>query len=111
LIDYAIKLYAKGKKDSFLVISDATLELKFNQILKNAIAITQDSTKYVKIESPLITYKPDEKRIDSESGRLKIYDKTLHGEKLRTDISYKRLIVFKQDDSVGLRVILRELQE
>ncbi len=52
LIDYAIKLYAKCKKDSFLVISDATLELKFNQILKNAIAITQDSTKYVKIESP-----------------------------------------------------------
>lgn len=129
LIDYTIKLYGKCKKDSSLNISDNKLESKFKtnedfyfasvsdsikdgiQILKNAIVIAQDSTKYVKIESPLITYKLDEKRIDSENGELKIYDKTINGEKLRTDISYKKLIVFKKDDSVGLRVILRELNE
>ena len=129
LIDYTIKLYEKCKKDSSLNNSDTTLESKFKtiedfyltsesdsiqdkiQFLKNAIVIAQDSTKYVKIESPLIIYKPDEKRIDSENGGLKIYDKTINGEKLRTDISYKRLIVFKKDDSVGLRVILRELKE
>ena len=129
LIDYTIKLYEKCKKDSSTNISDTPLESKFktnkefylisesdtiqdgNQILKNAIVIVQDSTKYIKIESPLITYKPDENRIDSENGKLKIYDKTMHGERLRTDISYKRLIVFKIDDSVGLRVILREFNE
>lgn len=129
LIDYTIKLYEKCKKDSSTKISDNILELKYktnedfnfisesntiqdgNQILKDAIVVVQDSTKYVKIESPQITYKPDEKRIDSENGVLKIYDKTMHGEKLRTDISYKKLIVFKKDDSVGLRVILREFNE
>lgn len=129
LIDYTIKLYEKCKKDSSLNISDIELESTFRtnedfyltsesdsvqdgvQILKNAIVIAQDSTKFAKIESPLITYKPSEKRIDSENGTLKIYDKTINGEKLRTDISYKRLIVFKKDDSVGLRVILREFKE
>jgi glyoxylase-like metal-dependent hydrolase (beta-lactamase superfamily II) len=129
LIDYTIKLYEKCIKDSSTNISNTALESKFKtnkdfylisksdsiqdgkQILKNAIVIAQDSTKYVKIESPFITYQSDKKRVDSENGRLKIYDKTINGEKLRTDISYKGLIILKEDDSVGLRVILKELNE
>lgn len=129
LIDYTIKLYEKCKKDTSSSISDILFESKFKtnedfyfmsesdsivdgiQIFMNAIAIAQDSTKYVKIGSPQIIYKPDEDRIESEVGGLTIYDKTINGEKLRTDISYKRLIVFKKNDSVGLRVILRALQE
>lgn len=129
LIDYTIKLYEKCKKDSSSNISDTKLESTFKtnedfyfksesdsvqdgvQIFKNAFVIAQDSTKYVTIESSLITYIPNEKRIDSENGGLKIYDKTINGEEIRTDISYKRLTVFKKDDSVGLRVILREFKE
>ncbi len=129
LIDYTIKLYEKCKKDSSSNISNTKLESKFKtnkdfyftsesdstkdgiQFFKNTIVIAQDSTKYVKIESPLITYKPDEKRIDSEIGELKIYDKTINGVYLRTDVSFKKLIVFKLDDSVGLRVILKEINE
>jgi len=129
LIDYTINLYENCKKKSSPNTSNIKLESKFKtnkdfyyisesdsvqdgtKILKNAIVIAQDSTKFVKIESPMITYKPAEKRIDSENGLLKIYDKTINGEKLRTDISYNRLIVFKKDDSVGLRVILRKFKE
>ena len=129
MIDYTIKLYEKCKKDSSSNISDTKLESTFKtnedfyfksesdsvqdgvQIFKNAFVIAQDSTKYVTIESSLITYIPNEKRIDSENGGLKIYDKTINGEEIRTDISYKRLTVFKKDDSVGLRVILREFKE
>ncbi len=129
LIDYTIKLYEPCKKDSSIKSTDSLLEPIFktnddfyitaesdtiqggNQILKNAIVIAQDSTKYVKIESPQVAYQLEEKRIDSDNGRLKIYDKTIDGEKLRTDISYKKLIVFKENDAVGLRVILKEIEK
>jgi glyoxylase-like metal-dependent hydrolase (beta-lactamase superfamily II) len=129
LIDYTIGLYKidSGKKTSanselsplptfednadFLIKSDLDSLQNGKRILTNAILIVQDSTKYAKVESPIITYQPDKKQIDSESGRLLIYDKTSEGGKLRTDVSYKKLILFKVDDSVGLRIILKEITE
>nr|WP_320000018.1 subclass B1 metallo-beta-lactamase, long type [uncultured Draconibacterium sp.] len=129
LVDYTIALYKPCMQDSLKIKKDISLDKNFktnedfyisaetetiedgNRILENAIVVVQDSTKYVKIESPLITYKPDENRIDSENGGLKIYDKTMHGEILRTDISYKRLTLFKKNDSVGLRIIIKEFNE
>lgn len=128
LIDYTIKLYEPCKNSSSKTISETSLETIYKtnndfyltatfdsiqngkQILQNAIVIAQDSTKYVKIESPQVTYQPDKKRVDSEKGRLRIYDKTINGEKLRTDVLYKKLILFKTDDTVGLRVILKEIK-
>ena len=127
LIDYTIKLYESCKGSITSNDADITLEPTFKtcsefyisaeseltrdgkRILKNSMVVAQDSTKYVTIESPYIEYQPEQKRINSETGRLKIYDKTIHGEKLRTDISYNNLIVFKKNDSVGLRVILETI--
>lgn len=129
LIDYTIGLYKidSGKKTSdnqglsplppfednadFLIKSDLDSLQNGKRILTNAVLIIQDSTKYAKVESPIITYQPDKKQIDSESGRLLIYDKTSGGGKLRTDVSYKKLVLFKVDDSVGLRIIVQEIIE
>jgi glyoxylase-like metal-dependent hydrolase (beta-lactamase superfamily II) len=125
LIDYTINLYKHCKKDSYIDSSENSLDPTYKtnddfyikaeldlaqdgkRILKNAVVIAQDSTKYVKIESEEIEYQPDNKRVDSDNGRLRIYDKTKSGEKLWTDIFYDKLIIFKQNDSIGLRVILK----
>ncbi len=127
LIDYTISLYAPCKKDSNTSFTSTSIEPKYKtsedflidtefdsiqedtRILSNAIVIIQDSTKYVKIESPSIVYTPDEKKINSDSGSLKIYDKTSNGETLRTDVTYNRLVLYKIDDSVGLRIIVKDL--
>jgi len=82
-----------------------------NRILSNAIVFIQDSTKYAKIESKSIVYQPENNRIDSDSGYLEIYDKTTQGDELRIGVSYNRLIIFKVDDSIGLRIILRGFDE
>ena len=80
------------------------------QTLINAVVLVQDSTKYAKIESALLQYQPKQKRFDSESGRIMIYDKTENGGRLRTEVAYKKLILFTANDSVGLRIILRGME-
>jgi glyoxylase-like metal-dependent hydrolase (beta-lactamase superfamily II) len=128
LIDYTIKQYEQCKidrsnnrsdislkpifkiRDDFYIIakSDSTHDGK--RILKNAIVVAQDHSKYVKIESPQIIYQLDKKRIDSQFGRVEIYDKNPDGEVLRTDVNYKELSVYKVDDYVGLVVVLKEIE-
>lgn len=129
LIDYTIKLYEQCKihtslsdrtdislnsilktSDDFYIKAESDSTQDGNRLLKNAIIVAQDYTKYVKIESPQIVYQLDNKRIDSQFGRLEIYDKNLHGVVLRTDVNYKELSVFKVDDYVGLVVILKEIE-
>lgn len=129
LIDYTIELYKTDNKswllnnqetsvrpnfknnEDFLIIAESDSIQDGNRILKNATVYVQDSTKYAKVESSLIVYQPENKRIDSDSGYLKIFDKTPQGDKLRIGVSYNRLIIFKQDDSIGLRIILKEMNE
>jgi glyoxylase-like metal-dependent hydrolase (beta-lactamase superfamily II) len=129
LIDYTIELYKTDNKswilnnqensvrpdfknnEDFLIIAESDSVRGGNRILRNAIVFVQDSTKYAKIESELIEYQPQNRRIDSDSGYLKIFNKTSKGDKLRIGVSYNRLIIFKQDDSIGLRIILREMHE
>lgn len=126
LIDYTIDLYRNkniaAEKNEFLkapnfkenedFIIQAEKDSSDNEfrMLTNAKVIVQDSTKYMEIESPLIKYQPDNKRIDSETGRVIIYDKTSEGGKIRTDVQYNKLILIKVDDSVGLRVILKGIE-
>lgn len=126
LIDYTIDLYhdkntvteinelfkTPNFEDNDFLIVQAERDSTDNElrILTNAKVIVQDSTKYVQIESPLIKYQPDKKRIDSEIGKVIIYDKTLEGGKIRTDVRYKKLILIKVDDSVGLRIILKGIE-
>lgn len=128
LIDYTIKLYDLPHNDSAVKGSEVFLapELKTDnnifikseydslqdgqRILKNAIVVVHDSTKYIVIESPQIVYQSDNERIDSEIGRVKIYDKINEKEVLRTDVNYKRLIVYRYDNSVGFVVVLREIE-
>jgi len=129
LIDYTIELYKTDSKnwilnnhktsvrpnfindEDLLIISGTDSIQSGNRIFKNAIVFVQDSTKYAKIESELINCQPENRRIDSDSGYLEIYDKTSKGDKLRIGVSYTRLIIFKQDDSIGLRIILRGFDE
>ena len=129
LIDYTIELYKTDNKswllniqetfvrpnftnnDDFLILAESDSIQNGNRILKNATIHIQDSTKYVKVESSLIVYQPENKRIDSDFGYLKIFDKTSQGDKLRIGVSYNRLIIFKQDDSIGLRIILSEFDK
>jgi len=126
LIDYTIDLYRNvniatekngflktpvfKENEDFIVQAEQNSSDNEYRILTNAKVIVEDSTKYVKIESPLIKYQPDNKRIDSETGRVNVYDKTLEGGKIRTDVKYKKLILIKIDDSVGLRVILQGIE-
>jgi len=107
--EYLSKPFFAGDED-FIFKAESDSLLNGIRVLTNAIMIVQDSTKYAIIESSLIKYQPDKRRIDSETGRVKIYDKTLEGGKLRTEVSYKRLVIFKKDDSVGLRIILKEIE-
>jgi glyoxylase-like metal-dependent hydrolase (beta-lactamase superfamily II) len=124
LIDYTIKLYDIdmnitsenneivktpdfNEGEDFIIEADEDSTLDQSRILSNAIVIVQDSTKYVIIKSPEIKYSPEQKRIDSESGRVIIYDKTLEGGKARIDVHYQDLILIKVEDSVGIRVVLK----
>lgn len=127
LIDYTIELYNVVKPNSvinrkkiitppaftnddyFEITAESDTLKNEKRILTNAVVYVKDSTKMARIESQLITFKSEKKRFDSEIGKLKIYDITPEGMKLRTDISYKKLILFKKDDSVGLRIILKDL--
>ena len=128
LIDYTINLYRFNKnigvkkneilkipnfkeREDFIIKADKDSTNNTGRVLENAHVIVQDSTKYIEIESPLIKYRPDRKRIDSETGRLRIYDKTIKGGKIRTDVYYKKLILIKVEDSEGLRVILKGIEE
>jgi glyoxylase-like metal-dependent hydrolase (beta-lactamase superfamily II) len=127
LLDYTIELYRNSNKikgngellkvpdfnenEDFILQAEKDSSDSEFRILTNVKVIVQDSTKYVVIESPLIKYQPDNKQIDSETGRVIIYDKTLEGVKIRTDVQYNKLILLKVDDYVGIRVILKGLKK
>lgn len=127
LIDYTIELYKGDTPKSILnsqelipppdfenngdfqIIAESDTLQNGRRILTNAVVFVKDSTKFVRIDSPLITYQIENKKFNSETGRLMIYDKTSTGVKLRTDVSYKKLIIYKEEDSVGLRIILKDM--
>jgi glyoxylase-like metal-dependent hydrolase (beta-lactamase superfamily II) len=129
LIDYTIGLYKFDShmitlnsqklsplpdfvdSEDFIINADSDSLQGGKHILTKANLIAQDSTKYAIIESDLAYFQPDKKRIDSETGRLLIYDKTIEGAMLRTDVKYNKLILFKIDDEVGLRIILKGIEK
>ncbi|MCK9280800.1 MAG: subclass B1 metallo-beta-lactamase [Melioribacteraceae bacterium] len=128
LIDYTINLYDLSPNVSTEKASEVFLstELKTDnvifikaeydslhggeRILKNAIVVVQDSTKFIEIESPQIIYQPVNQRINSETGRVKIYDKKNDKEILRIDVNYNRLIVYEYDNTIGFVVVLRGIE-
>lgn len=128
LIDYTINLFDfpindtrannsevflshKLKTDKEIFIKAQSDSLRNDErILKNAIVVVQDSSKYIVIESPQIVYQAKSQRISSEIGRVKIFDKKNNTEVLRTDVNYNRLIVYKYDAYVGFVVILRAIE-
>ncbi|MBN2261562.1 MAG: subclass B1 metallo-beta-lactamase [Prolixibacteraceae bacterium] len=125
LIDYTIELYRNVQnskinhsdrldssyisKKEITLKADSILFQNGMQILKNAVVIAQDSTKYVLVESPEIIFSTIEKTMNSETGRLRIYDKKPDGEIIRTDVFFKNMTCYKIDDTVGLVVILKEI--
>ncbi len=127
LIDYTIQLYKDCKNMTILSSEYKLLDPTFitdkyiftseesdsinegNHLLKNAIVVIQDSSKYVEIKSPLITWQPDKKRVKSETGNVKIYDKVNNSEVLRTNVNYNKLIVYPYDETIRLVVILKDI--
>ncbi len=127
LIDYTINLFDLPKNKSVTdrakaIIPNLETENEFNvkaesdsiqdgkRILKNATVFMNDETKFIEIKSPQIILQTNTEKIDSETGRVKIYDKKTEGLELRTDVNYKKLIVYKYDDIVGFVVILKEIE-
>ena len=127
LIDYTIdlykipknELYAKRKIIPSIEIKahkELNIQAEYDsiqsdkRILKNAVVIIQDKTKIIEIKSPQIKITQSNGRIDSESGIVRIFDKRAEGQKLRIDVNYKKIIVYKYDnDFVGFVVILKEI--
>lgn len=127
LIDYTINLYKIPKNDSLKRKKDNKIELNQyddkkivleseldsinngKRILTNAKIIVQDQTKLIEIESSEIWLQENKTRIDSKSGRVKIYDKLDNKIKLRTDVNFNKLIVLKYDETVGFVVIVKEI--
>lgn len=130
LIDYTIELFQVTQKDS--TTSPAQSELRPNRnlpneltvkaeseesdtekrILQNARVVVQDPTKVIEIESPQVTIAARDSRIKSETGRVRIYDKTASGELLRTDVNYRQLIAYKSPTGkVGFVVILKAIEK
>lgn len=128
LIDYTIALYDLPQKETTSHETDTSLSSVFKtgqqvfikaesdstfedrQLLTNAVVVVQDATKFVEIASPQIIYQPENKRFESENGRVKIYDKTGSHEVLRTDVDYNRLIVYPYNNTVGFVVIMRAIE-
>jgi len=128
LIDYTINLFdfplnnthannsdvflsheLKTDKEIFIKAQSDSLQ-NGERILRNAIVVVQDPSKYIEIESPQIVYQTENQRISSESGRVKIFDKKTDKEVLRTDVNYNRLIVYKYDAYVGFVVIMKAIE-
>nr|WP_321356289.1 subclass B1 metallo-beta-lactamase, long type [uncultured Draconibacterium sp.] len=126
LIDYTIDLFNFPGSESITdnsetIIPNLKTENEFNfesesiqngkRILKNATVYIQDKSKLIAIYSPLITISQADAKINSETGRVKIYDKRSDSAKLRTDVNYRKLIIYKQDEyNVGFVVILKEIE-
>jgi hypothetical protein len=126
LIDYTIELYDKTGKDWVLnqddivklpdfgpagetLIHAETLEKDGDKTtMKGARIFMSDGSKCVKIEAPNLVYNSKEKRVDSETGTIAIYDLVESDGKLRIKTSYNRLIVINRDDVIGLVVILKD---
>ncbi len=126
LIDYTIDLFKLPKNES-ITDSSRTIVSNLNtgiidvkaefdsihdgkRILKNVTVLIKDETKYIEIESPQIILQTNNERIDSEIGRVKIFDKKADRVALRTDVNYKKLIAYKYDDTIGFVVILKEIE-
>lgn len=127
LIDYTIQLYKPNKwgeilrkhnikrlpvfnayEDFFEVAqSDSTNgDIRY---LFEATVFADDTNRYLKIESPFIQHNVKNKRIDSDYGRLQIFDKKTESNNPITDIYYNRLIIVKENDEVGYMIAIREM--
>jgi len=127
LIDYTIELFKQDKwgeilrkhnikrtsvfneYDDFFEIAKSDSTAGDIRYLKDAIVFADDVNRYIKIESPLIQHNIKNKRIDSDYGRLQIYEKNAESTIPVTDIYYNRLIVLKENDEVGYRIIVRNM--
>lgn len=127
LIDYTIALYTTGKWGAILrkhnverlpvfnncdYLFEVALHDSVNgdiRYLIDAVVFVDDTNRYLKIESPLIKHNFQNKRIDSEYGRLQIFDKSDEADNPVTDIYYNRLIIIKRDDEVGYRIAIKEM--
>lgn len=126
LIDYTIDLYkhqgltSKVKQDvqtpkpEFNKSEDYVVRAKLDTLIKGirylhtAIVYAIDSSRCFKLESPLVLYDAEKKQMNSESGKLSIYN-TFNGEyNQKSTLQYKNLSILKIDDAVGFRLIIRE---
>ncbi len=123
LIDYTIKLYSPFSKTSIksksilnpLGDKILAIESKFDTIIKNKRILTdakvtvQDTSKLIIIESPKIELNENKLKVNSKTGRVRVYDKKGKFISLRTDTNFNKLFLVKPDDTVGLSLVLKEV--
>jgi glyoxylase-like metal-dependent hydrolase (beta-lactamase superfamily II) len=127
LVDYTINLYRPSKWGEILkthniipkkifhdygeVFEIAESDSNNNGIryLSDAIIFMDDTNRYIKIVSSFVEHDVEKHKIVSDYGRLQIFDKTKGISNKFTDLYYERLIVFKIEDSVGYRIIIKEM--
>lgn len=124
LLDYTIDLYKPSKWGKILKIHDARVLPVFNdcddifeiaqsdstagnkRYLKEAVVFVSHSQRYLKIASPEIVHRVDEKMISSDAGRLQIFSKETNG--LIEDLYYKKLYVNLRMDEVEWTIVIQE---
>ena len=129
LIDYTIELFNLSKNELHLndatdalpnlntteepyIMADSISIQDGNRILQNATLIVQDEFKIIVIKSPTIKISEKNNKIDSEQGKLKIYDKKPNGDRLRTNVNYQKLNAYPyHEPTVGYVVILKAFEK
>lgn len=127
LIDYTINLYKPNKWGQVLKTHNIIPKKIFHDYgevfeiaesdsnnegihyLTNATIFMDDANRYIKIESPFVEHHVEKHKVVSDYGRLQIFEKANGISNLSTDLYYKRLIIYKVEDSVGYRIIIKEM--
>lgn len=124
LLDYTIIMYKPSKWGAILKMHNMQVLPVFNNFdnifevaqsdstvgdkryLKDATVFVNHSQKYLKIVSPSIVHRVNNKMISSDSGRLQLFNKETN--ELIDDLYYKQLSVSLRDDEVEWTVIIKE---
>ena len=127
LLDYTIKLYTPGKWGKILRkhnmertpvfkdygdIFETAMKDSINgdvRLLKEATVFVDIGNKYIKVESPLVKHNVKTNSLNSEYGRLQIFDKKQNNTTPTTDLYYEGLTINLRNDEVGKEIIIRKM--
>ena len=126
LLDYTIDLYTHRDKDTlsqsfeidaspaitggmdyFLLEGDESTEE--DHLVRNATLYIDKGEQYVLLRSPQILISEDDRRFESEKGRIKILNKQDGSELPETDAGYEGLSIERREDEIEMTIVVRRL--